>query len=191
MDNKIKIVVSVFLFFFFSSCVGWLEDDSFYERPLNNWASVKYFSNQGYRGEVFNVSFSTRDTFLKNERIDVGVNSEYKDPMVTKCIKIIYNNYYVLGSGKYRSDTIFYKIVPTFAENKQTPNGYNIDTISKSNFDVLVKECTDCQELDADKIRAMDYELDHGGFPTKTVIFILLVIAYIFYRIKKKKSKKK
>lgn len=197
MDNKIKIAFFLLISFVLSACVGWLENDNFYERPLNNWASVRYFSNQGYQEKDFPIYFSFTNTVLNNKRIDLDFNYERTPAIIKGCINTIYNNDYILAQNKrnendssYLLIDSYYKITPTFSNDNITPDNYLIDTISKSDFDILVKNCRDCQELNADKIRQLDYELDHGDFPTKTVIFFSLIFLYVFYKIYKKKKRK-
>ena len=193
MDNKIKITVSILLSFLFSSCIAWFDNDILYKRTLNEWSSIQYsIESSIYQGDDVRFSFSNNLNKDIGKRTEISDNGYFfREPIINHCSKIIYNNDYILAEKKRIPnpiDSAYYKLTPTFAEDKITPNGYNIDTISKANFDALVNECTDCQELDADKIRAMDYELDHGGFPTKTVVFLLLIVAYILYRINYKKS---
>ena len=193
MDNKVKIIVSFLIgILFFSSC-AFDGDIEFYEIKINEWAKITYWF-QSKRDTATLAGFDLYETQEKMEidkRLVWDGSYRENDTVISSMPnRVVYNNDFIITDDGYEnSESCKYYLIKS---PERSNHSIKIENITRTEFDSIESTCLNCKVINNSKIQLIQYqeeEKEKNSFPTKTVIFLLLVIAYIFYRIRKKKKK--
>lgn len=180
MDSHIKTLLKYFCIIsllLVYSCT--FDDVHFYEIKINNWASVSYtlYNNKDTTTlSYFEVYSFPEKRMEKGKKIEINSESslEGRERIMQNCIKMIYNDNFILALDGRSEDTTstyyeynqYYKITPIWTEGKRepmkykdfyisdySPKTYKIIELSANEFDSIARDCKNCDYIDISKIR--------------------------------------